>query len=194
MNKENKYLRIGYCFQLLCGLALLLVVVKANGQQLSFQEVKEITVYEDTKKGNETRLDMGYAKYEIRNPMEWTEDERTKKVFHVELVLTKYPSNTKRWVTNYDTLMNRRIRAVQTLLPELKEATTITWRITLQTNCVTEAEAMQLFHGAVIHYKVKPSKHMRTAMMDIRGIISEKKDFQDSEMALFLKSACDCFW
>ncbi|MDW7695543.1 hypothetical protein R9C00_26850 [Flammeovirgaceae bacterium SG7u.111] len=125
-------------------------------------------------------LEMEYADFEIKNPILWKTDRRKKKVYEVDLVYTNYPKNKADWLTNYDTLLQKRIDAITSLIPQLKEDSLVKWNLVLQTDCPDAESAKNMFHGAVVKYRVKLSKGLRIAMSSVRDIIIGKKSFEDS--------------
>jgi hypothetical protein len=141
----------------------------------------EVPVYKQHESfAGQTTLQMGYANHAIQNPRIWSEDIRKKYIYEVDLVLSKYPTNKEKWVTNYDTLMRNRVKALYELIPELEQNTRITWNIVLQTDCNTEDEAKNMFHGAVIKYKLHLTDKLKRTLHNIRDIVNGKEGFEDS--------------
>ncbi len=141
----------------------------------------EVPVYKQHESfAGQTTLQMGYANHKIQNPRIWSEDIRKKYIYEVDLVLSKYPTNREKWITNYDTLMRNRVKALYELIPELEQNTRITWNIVLQTDCQTENEAKEMFHGAVIKYKLHLTDKLKKTLHNIRDIVNGKEGFEDS--------------
>jgi hypothetical protein len=141
----------------------------------------EVPIYQQYESfAGQTTLQMGYANHKISNPRIWSEDIRKKYIYEVDLVLSKYPTNKEKWVTNYDTLMRNRVKELYELIPELEQNTRITWNIVLQTDCQTEDEAKAMFHGAVIKYKLHLTNKLKKTLHNIRDIVNGKEGFEDS--------------
>jgi len=115
----------------------------------------EVPVYDIPQSKYLAVLDMGYANAGIKNTIDWETDKRKRQVVIVDLVFTQYPRSKEDWKTNYDTLLNRRISALQALIPQLKQDERVKWNLVLQTNCTSEAEAKDMFHDKP--YKPKHS-------------------------------------
>ncbi|MCS7005898.1 MAG: hypothetical protein NZM38_11310 [Cytophagales bacterium] len=161
----NKYLLLG----------VLSFALKA--QPISFVVV-EVPVYEIKTELFYTKLEMAYAKHTIQNPQDWLQDTRPRIVKRVDLVFTKYPQDTSKWITPYDNLLNRRVREIRRLIPQISDS--VKWRIVLQTDCKTEEQAQKLFHGAVIMYDIELTPAIQSNIEYIRNIILGKSPFADS--------------
>ncbi|MEM8888752.1 MAG: hypothetical protein AAGD28_12280 [Bacteroidota bacterium] len=94
-------------------------------------------------------IQMAYARDQVLN-MEDVENALWDQVYSVDLVFTKYPEDTSKWRTNYDVLMRGRLASLHRLDTSLFHKEDIKWRYVLQTECKTEPEAMQYFHGFVL--------------------------------------------
>lgn len=105
--------------------------------------------YQRLKHRDARRLYMAFADHRIRNPEDWTGQMRH--VRQVDLAFTRYPRSFDQWEINYDSLLNRRFRALETLVPGILAQPGITWRVVLQTDCYSMMEAQELFHGFVIY-------------------------------------------
>ncbi|WP_157637707.1 hypothetical protein [Flexithrix dorotheae] len=123
---------------------------------------------------------MGYAQHEISNPEAWEKDRRHKKPVEVDLIFTQYPKQKEDWRTNYDTLLTRRIRELTKVIPELESDTSVSWNLILQTEVSSEADAQNLFHGAVVKYKLVLPQKLKKSLATVRKIITGKIDFEDS--------------
>ena len=144
-------------------------------------EQREVPVYEMHESyAGQTALAMGYASHTITNPRIWTNDIRKKYIYEVDIVLSKYPKHKTAWVTNYDTLMRKRVKELFALVPELEQNKNISWNIVLQTDCDTEDEAKEMFHGAVIKYKLHLTSKLRKTLHSVRNIINGRENFEDS--------------
>lgn len=143
-------------------------------------ETREVPIYHMEARSEQAIFPMGYASAKIVNPALWKEDRRTKKVVEIDLVFTQYPKKKEDWRTNYDTLLYDRIREVMLLDADIANNPSIKWNLILQTSCQNEAEAKNLFHGAVIRYKVKLSNRMMQELAMVKGIITGQEAFTDS--------------
>jgi len=165
----------------ICLLALCALGVEANNFPDSLQlSHAEMPVYDIPESKYLTVLNMGYARAAIKNPEAWQYDRRTKQVVIVDLVFTQYPRSKKDWKTNYDTLLNRRIKAVEALIPELKDNPKVKWNLILQTDCSNEKEAKEMFHGAIIKFRLILPDGLRASLKNVREIVTGRVDFQDS--------------
>jgi len=126
-------------------------------------------------------LHTDYAEYELRAAeMErWKSITTRVEVYEVDLVFTLYPKDINRWRTNYHELLDDRLETLFELDSTL-DNNRIKWNMILQTNCNTEDEAKDYFHGFVIKYRpiemkviedIKTPKELRSI---IRGIASTK--------------------
>ncbi|MEY4603765.1 MAG: hypothetical protein RIT43_1057 [Bacteroidota bacterium] len=70
------------------------------------------------------------------------------KVKQVHVVFTDFPKDA-----DLKALNKSRIKVVEGIRKNLVTDTTIQWKVIRQTNCKTEEEAKQLFHGIVIFYE-----------------------------------------
>ncbi len=131
--------------------------------QLNLKEM-EVTEYK-AKQGNGTAiLNMAYAQHKIDNPEAWENVKQHAEVNAVDLVFTKYPRHKKDWITDYDYLLNARVKNIMNLIPCLKQNKSVQWNIILQNKCVKEPEAMAMFHGAIVHYDKQEPKPIFAAL------------------------------
>lgn len=110
----------------------------------------EVPVYVPSVLNDFTKLEMAYAESSIANSEDST-NWQGKKVVQVDIVFTKYPLKREDWLTAYDVLLQRRLKALHDVDPALFADSSITWNYVLQTDCNTEPEAKKLFHGVVVH-------------------------------------------
>jgi hypothetical protein len=169
---------------LLLALALLPWLAHARQEALhppiSFQhfEVPAYTLHE--RHAAQTVLKMNYASAVIKEPRLWTNDIRKKEVYEVDFVFTNYPSNKADWLTHYDTLLNRRLRSLMELIPELASDTAIRWNMVLQTACPDEPAAQAMFHGAVVKYRLVLTQRLKRTLQQVKSIVEGKTAFADS--------------
>jgi len=101
-------------------------------------------------------LRMAYASAQIANPEAWNNLKKDKKVYEIELVYTKYPKDFNKWLTDYDWLLENRLKELFSIDPQLKDPS-IQWKIVLQTKCEDADIAKEMYHGFVLKYKpMKP--------------------------------------
>ncbi|MBN2681101.1 MAG: hypothetical protein JXR58_01210 [Bacteroidales bacterium] len=111
----------------------------------------EIGVFNKSRYSDAVILENGYAESKIKNPESWT-NIQNKEAFQIDLVFTKYPWNKTDWLTNYYDLLAKRIDQLFKIDPALNSSK-IQWNLVLQTDCKTEAETKNYFHGIVIRYR-----------------------------------------
>lgn len=143
-------------------LLLIFTIIPKNslGQKYSVQaETSEVETYKITTNLHYSLLHMDYASSIIQDADLWS--LKNKKITEVDIVFTAYPKKKQDWITNYDWLLNKRIEALQTLEPSLRDPL-IKWNFILQTACETEQEAKRMFHGAIIKYTLLNTFPKRT--------------------------------
>jgi hypothetical protein len=141
----------------ICILLLIFIFIPkyALGQKYTVQaETSEVTTYKINTHLQYSLLHMDYASSIIQDTEAWS--LKNKKILEVDIVFTAYPKKKQDWLTNYDWLLNKRIEALKTLEPSLKDPL-IKWNFILQTACETEEEAKRMFHGAIIKYTLLKS-------------------------------------
>ncbi|MGB0523559.1 MAG: hypothetical protein ACPGJS_11400 [Flammeovirgaceae bacterium] len=142
---------------------------------------EEVSTYAlHTSFAGQTVLYMAYADHHIKNPRHWTNDVRKKYIYEVDVVLTKYPKNKNKWLTHYDSLMKDRVLELYKLIPELEQNRQVRWKIVLQTDCDTEADAKEMFHGVVVKYKLHLTSRLKRTLNNMRNIVNGKESFEDS--------------
>jgi hypothetical protein len=119
-----------------------------------YKGVEEVTRFTFQPEANKVLLEMNYASPVITNAEKWKSIEGQKKISEVTLVFTRYPLHISDWITNYDSLLSSRKRALIQLIPELSGSSQTKWTYILQNECKTEAEAKKMFHGAIIRYTI----------------------------------------
>ncbi len=138
-------------------LLLLLLNASAFAQtaNTAFRNVRtlETPIYRSQPGHKQTILNMGYASGEIKNKEAWNNTNRSKQIYEVDLVFTAYPKKKEDWILSYQSLLNNRIDQLIALEPTLGSDTSVRWNLVLQTQCVNESEAKQLFHGAVFRFR-----------------------------------------
>jgi hypothetical protein len=96
-------------------------------------------------------LENGYTRYTIKNPQDWPAYDKNIVVTQIDVIYTKYPKDKNFWRTNYYDLLANRIKELFKLDSTLN-STDFEWNIILQTDCNSEAEAKEMFHGISITY------------------------------------------
>ncbi|WNJ19822.1 hypothetical protein [Pontibacter sp. G13] len=96
------------------------------------------------------QLFVPYASPVILNPEDVAQIDPSW-VTAIDLVYTRYPWDFNDWLTDYDWLLENRLKSLYELQPAWFERDDIQWRYILQTDCKSEPEAMQYFHGFVLH-------------------------------------------
>jgi len=96
-------------------------------------------------------LENGYTKAKIKNIYDWEPYNKHIVVTQIDVIYTKYPKNKDFWRTNYYDLLARRIQELFKLDSTLNSAD-FEWNIILQTDCNSEFEAKNMFHGISITY------------------------------------------
>lgn len=135
---------------LLAGLTFLLLTTFSFGQQaIQFEEVPlfEIEKHTPTEKKNQLVLKMAYGTSSVSNPA-LLKKLHGKKITGINYYFTDFPKGQ-----TFEKLHSSRLTRLTALIPDLWERKFfISWKAFRQTQCETEQEARQLFHGFVILY------------------------------------------
>merc|ERR1711916_415263 len=75
---------------------------------------------------------------------------------------------------------SRRINAIKELIPDLDENAAVKWNLILQTDCSNENEAKNMFHGAIVKFRVVLPKSLRASLNNVRKIVTGRVAFEDS--------------
>lgn len=134
-----------------------------------------VPVYHYENNGREVKLNMGYAQHRIHNPEAWHNPDHQKVVYEIDLVFTRYPLKKKDWITNYDTLLNDRLREIGKLDPRFLRNSFIKWHFILQTSCVTESEAKRMFHGIVLKYFYRSERTITKKVPEMKDMEKTKE-------------------
>lgn len=105
-------------------------------------------------------LENGYAQYEILNAEPWYQVKETVKATEVSLVFSKYPKDFNFWQTNYYELLANRLKTLFDIDPELNDMS-VKFNMVLETDCETEEQAKQLYHGFLIKYDKLSKKELK---------------------------------
>lgn len=131
-------------------LIVLLINSISFGQQvIQFNEVPlfEINRYTPTEKKNQLVLKMAYGSSSVSNPA-LSKALQGKKITGISYYFTDFPKGE-----SFEQLHSARLTRIGALIPDLwKRKFFISWKAFRQTQCETEQEARQLFHGFVITY------------------------------------------
>lgn len=114
----------------------------------------EVPIYEEAPYTPQVMLEMSYASGEILNGDVWLRGAHKVDVYEIDLVFTKYPSDINSWRTNYFDLLDKRMKNLFNLDPNLHNPE-IRWNMIEQTDCKDESAAKKMFHGFVIKYRPK---------------------------------------
>lgn len=129
------------------------------------------------------KLKMGYADFEVSQEVidRWVAISNRHIPYEIDLVFTLYPKDIKTWRTNFDELLRNRIYTLLAADTTLRDRR-IKWNMILQTDCQTEEEAKEQFHGFVIKFRPKRVKTIDkiTSPNDIKALISGFAKTRDS--------------
>lgn len=134
-------------------LSYMSIYCQIAAEQFSFQQF-EVPVYRPDPFALQVSLPLAYASAELSKTEDWEKISHDNWVYEVDLVFTKYPKDFSRWRTDYDQLLNDRLRAI-IALDSVFLNPTIRWNLILQTQCKSESEAIRFFHGFVVKYRPK---------------------------------------
>ncbi|MEM6264047.1 MAG: hypothetical protein AAGI38_16150 [Bacteroidota bacterium] len=138
---------------------------------ISFEKI-EVPFYQFEEYTLQAVLRMPYAGYDIDSPDAWLKVSERNVPYEVELVFTKYPEDFSRWRTNYEELFANRIDTLIKLDSAFLNPN-VKWKMVLQTQCKTEAQALRYFHGFVIKYKPKKQRILKEVRSpeDLHGLM-----------------------
>lgn len=157
-----------------CCLLICVFSLEAQIKPVSEPEFTEVPTYELSGKEAVVEVEMAYASAKVRKP-EIKRRWETRTIKQIDLVFTKYPHDFENWLINYETLLQRRLAALQDLDSTLLSNPEIKWRYVLQTDCETEPEAKALFHGFVLHMEDYDYR-----MASIEKILIDRDEIEDS--------------
>ena len=100
-------------------------------------------------------LPLDYASPRLQHPEAWAGHDPAG-VTAIDLVFTRYPLQLDRWRTDYDWLLDQRLRSLYALDSALFRQPGIRWRFILQTSSTSDDQARTRFHGFVLHYQPPP--------------------------------------
>ena len=113
----------------------------------------EVPFYEFQQLQPQVALRMDFASAAITNPNDWLAVRDRGEVEEIDLVFTLYPADQNSWLTGYNQLIKNRLRSLFAL-DESLQSKDLKWRLVVQTQCGSEEEARNYFHGFVLRYKV----------------------------------------
>ena len=157
----------------------------ADDDEVYYQDIRlqriEIPFYTFAEFTPQVALRMEYAQFDIGNADEWKEKSVRNIPYEVDLVFTKYPKNLKRWRTNYDDLVNDRMKTLLAMDSAFRHPS-VKWNMILQTKPETEEEAKQYFHGFVIKYKPKRVRYIEEVKSptQLKALIAGRASIKDS--------------
>ncbi len=150
--------------------------------------LNEISTYDTTKTKGKIILENGYTRYKIKNPQDWKPHQKNIVVTQIDVIYTKYPRNKNFWRTNYYELLANRIKALFALDSSLNSSD-FEWNIILQTDCHTEAQTKEMFHGICIHYfKIDEFESQNTDTEEIPTIDSTDLSNYSLKVQNFIRS------
>lgn len=125
---------------------------KVNSDSLEAMfNVNEIRVFDKNKTQNQIILENGYVQSKIKNPNDWISNQKDAIVTQIDIVFTKYPRDKEDWRTNYHSLLSERLKELFSIDPKLN-SNLFEWNLVLQTDCKTEEQTKEFFHGIVVKY------------------------------------------
>ena len=122
------------CIGLLCVSVFGQLTGQVTGQRTSRQIPFEgiLVPYATYLPQTQIALEVDYAKHTIKNPAAWDSLKTRYAPTSIDLVFTKYPTDSGKWRTPYSLLLEDRVQAVYKLDPQFANED-ITWRLVLQT-------------------------------------------------------------
>jgi len=134
-------------------------------------EIVEVPFYQFSPLERQASLRMSYASPFIQNPEAWSSLKyKDYKFYEIELIYTKYPKDFRKWLTDYNWLLEHRLIELFKLDSNLLDPA-IHWKIVLQTKCSDSETAKEMYHGVVIKYK--PRKPWVAKIRDGYGLEME---------------------
>ena len=151
-------------------------------------KITEIPVFSTLESNKKILLENGYAKYTIRNPTAWPPNQTKQvKATEIKVIFTKYPKDSAYWLTDYQWLLSKRLKALFEIDSNLNSID-IDYSILLQTDCDNEFETMQLFHGIEIAFVPIADEHANNQKFEDTVIVSiEQTTMQNSQSIKRLK-------
>jgi hypothetical protein len=138
------------------------------------KQIEEVPTYAKVGYLDHVEVKMAYASSDIRNPEakdRW--QERT--ISRIDLVFTRYPQEIDAWLTPYQQLFDARLAALRSLDSSLFTRSDIEWHYIQQTDCPTEAQAKQRFHGFVVYMEALGKK-----MEEVAALTYQQEVLKDS--------------
>lgn len=132
-------------------LMLLALPVSADFSMPENPIYEEIPVYPLPQDSQKIVIPVDYAQAVLLKP-EAYDGLTAAHVTQIELVFTRYPVNFNEWRTDYDWLLEQRMRSLFALDSTLFEQENITWKYILQTDPQNEPQCMDFFHGFIISW------------------------------------------
>ncbi len=154
---------------------MMLAILPARGnfhmpENPAYQEIPFYSLPEDSLKAI---IPVDYAQAVLLKPEAYLGIE-AKYVYQIELVFTRYPVDFSAWRTDYDWLLEQRLRSLFELDSGLFYNEKIEWKYILQTDPQNEASCMDFFHGFVISWS--PYLAPDTPSDSLKRMIEENDD------------------
>lgn len=111
----------------------------------------EIPVYALPKDSLKVVIPVDYAQAVLLTP-EAYQGFQAENVLQIELVFTRYPVDFTEWRTDYNWLLEQRLRSLFAMDSSLFEQDKIQWKYILQTDPQNEPQCMDFFHGFIISW------------------------------------------
>lgn len=164
---------------------------RPNDYSSFFEEslpIKEVEIFQQKREGQHVILENGYAKYRFQNSGDWPPQGIDVVPTEVTVIFTQYPKHKSFWLTDYHWLLAKRLEELFALDPRLND-TSIVYNIILQTDCDNEFEAMQLFHGSEVKYRIKTPETADITLDSLPDLSSNtrKPSSQSKKIARFMK-------
>ncbi len=163
--------------------------------------INEIKVFDKSNIENRVILENGYVKSKIINPNDWIANQKDAIVTQIDIVFTKYPREKDQWRTNYHILLSNRLKELFLIDPKLN-SNLFEWNLVLQTNCRTEEQTKEYFHGIVIKYlkinklsisedldetSIQNTAYFHRNILKVENFIQSQGGFKDSIIIKILK-------
>jgi hypothetical protein len=134
---------------------------------------EEIPVYPLPNDSQKVVIPVDYAQAILLNPDAYQGID-AESVYQIELVFTRYPVDFSRWRTDYNWLLEQRLRSLFALDSALFDQEHIVWKYILQTDPQNEPQCMNFFHGFIISWS--PYAKPQTPSDSLQRLIEENED------------------
>ena len=163
-----------------------LIFIQAGGfaqSELPEMDTVEVPFYQFDGLGeSQFFLKMPYASSKIEN--EGTLKRLSAKISKIQLVYSDFPKGAA-----LHRLNKKRLAALNKIDPSLSLDPSIKWELVRQTDCASQAEASELFHGFVVTYLPGTSRlggERSAELADVKLLLSGKETAKDSTILRIL--------